>query len=65
MTKWEYKIIAAEDIYSGGLFKGTPRSKIEAYFNELGQDGWEIIDINFEDAYELAVFTGLAKRPVR
>ena len=62
MQKWQYKIIDSKDVSREGIFKGRSREKIEEYLNNLGADGWEIINI---DGYELegrTSFVGIAKR---
>ncbi len=66
MTKWQYKIIDSKDVPSGGLLRGKSREAVEAYLNELGSQGWEIVNI---DALELQgqrmAFLGVAKRETR
>lgn len=62
MQKWEYKIIDSKDVSREGIFQGRSREKIEEYLNNLGEEGWEIINI---DGYELesrTSFIGIAKR---
>jgi hypothetical protein len=63
MKKWEYKIIDTKDVPGGGILKGKSRAAIEAYLNELGGQGWEIVNL---DALELQghrlTFLGAAKR---
>ena len=63
MKKWEYKIIDTKDVPGGGVFKGKSRDAIETYLNELGAQGWEILNL---DALELQghhlTFLGVAKR---
>ena len=66
MKKWEYKIIDSKDVPSGGLLRGRSREAIEGYLNELGGEGWEIVNI---DALEMQgrrmAFIGVAKRECR
>jgi hypothetical protein len=63
MKKWEYKIIDTKDVPGGEILKGKSRDAIEAYLNELGGQGWEIVNL---DALELQghhlTFLGVAKR---
>ena len=63
MKKWEYKIIDTKDVPGSGILKGRSRVAIEAYLNELGGQGWEIVNL---DALELQghrlTFLGVAKR---
>jgi hypothetical protein len=66
MKRWEYKIIDSKDIKSEGLFKGRTREAIERYLGELGDAGWEIVNLDFnelKDSQHLRPsFTGIAKR---
>jgi hypothetical protein len=52
MEKWEYLLIDSKKLESveGGLF-GQKKVKIEEaekYLNKLGDEVWEIIDLDFE-----------------
>ena len=65
-STWEYKLLTSKDAESGGLLRGRGREEVEAYLNQLGLDGWEIVDIDFvsmEGSIGLTSFSGLAKRP--
>lgn len=44
---WEYKIIDSNKAEKGGFLKGRTIEQAEAYLNELGAQGWEIIDLDF------------------
>ena len=62
MKKWEYRIVDSNEVPGRGLFKGKSRQAIEAYLNGLGEQGWEVVNI---DAFELkscTAFRGVAKR---
>lgn len=59
---WEYKFIDSGDVAKGGTFKARTTEDIEAYFNWLGRDGWEIVSLDFSDTK--TVFYGVAKRPL-
>lgn len=61
-NKWQYKIIDSKDVAGGGVFKGKDRSDIESYLNELGLEGWEIVNIDFNELQNRLDFTGVAKR---
>ncbi len=63
MIFWEYKIIDSADVASGGMFKGRKREDIEVYLNELGNEGWEIINLDFRELEGRAEFVGVARRP--
>ena len=64
MAVWEYKILDSKDVQSAGIFKGKSREALEAYLNQLGAKGWEVVNL---DALDLAQggrteFVGVAKR---
>jgi len=62
MSKWAYKIVTSEDIQAGTFKKD--RSKIENYLNELGAEGWEIVNLDFRELDARLTFTGVAKRKI-
>lgn len=63
MQKWEYRLVSSGDVEGGGLFKGKTREALEAHLNELGQQGWEIVGVDFIDDYASEKhFFALAKR---
>lgn len=63
---WEYKIIDSEDAEKGGFFKGRTIDQVETYLNDLGNKGWEIIDVDFQMEASMpggpTHFHGIAKR---
>ncbi|MFH0909499.1 MAG: DUF4177 domain-containing protein [bacterium] len=62
MKKWEYKIIDTKDVPGGGILKGKSRDAIEAYLNDLGGRGWEIVNLNAIELAAPLTFMGVAKR---
>ena len=60
VTRWEYKFIDSDDVAKAGTFKSKTGEDIEAYFNALGREGWEIVALDFSDTR--TVFYGVAKR---
>lgn len=64
MRKFEYKIIDSKDVASAGVFKGRQRADVEAYLCTLGEDGWEIINMDFRELEGRLEFSGVAKREV-
>ena len=62
MKKWEYRIIDSKDVPGGGIFKGKERGKIEEYLNSLGEEGWEIVNIDSLELEGRTSFVGIAKR---
>ena len=61
MKKWEYKIIDSMRI-PGGIFRGKKFDEIEKHLNEMGKDGWEIINLDFNDVTGQMDFVGVARR---
>src|SRR6185295_3028743 len=62
MKKWEYRIIDTNEGPGGGIFKGKSRPAIEAYLNELGAQGWEIVNFDALEWKGCMAFRGVAKR---
>jgi len=62
MRTWEYRIIDSNDVKSEGLLKGRSRTSLEAYLNELGDEGWEIVNLDWRELESRMSFSGLAKR---
>lgn len=62
MKKWAYKVVDSRDLEGGGVFKGKDREVVEAYLNQLGQEGWEIVDLNFRELQKGFEFSGIAKK---
>ncbi len=62
MIKWEYKIVDSKHLSGGGAFKGKDREVVESYLNQLGEEGWEIVDLHFKEIQRGFEFSGLAKR---
>ena len=64
MRKFEYKIIDSKDVATAGVFKGRQRADVEAYLCTLGEDGWEIINMDFRELEGRLEFSGVAKRQI-
>ena len=62
MKKWEYKIVNSKDVSRKGVFRGRNREELEEYLNNLGEDGWEIVNIDSHKLEGRTSFVGLAKR---
>ena len=66
---WEYKVIDTSKVERESFTKGWTRDtdKVEAFLNQLGDEGWEIfsVDYNHESLMgsEVGTFYALAKRP--
>jgi hypothetical protein len=62
MRKWEYKIVDSKDVPAEGRFKGRSRLALEAYLNQLGAEGWELVNIDSLELEGRTEFVGVAKR---
>ena len=67
MEKWEYLLIDSKKLASveGGFFsqKKVSIEEAEKYLNKLGEEGWEIIDLDFDFLiHDTGAFVGVAKR---
>ena len=64
MTKWEYKFLTTADLEKRGFLVPTVEpEQIESYLNSLGDEGWEVISVDFIDTTSFINFRGVAKRP--
>ena len=62
MPRWEYRIITHKDVESEGIIKGRTRDSLEQYLNDLGDEGWELINVDFVDHMEWRQFSAVVKR---
>ncbi|MCA2988900.1 MAG: DUF4177 domain-containing protein [Gemmatimonas sp.] len=61
--RWEYKLISTNDVPGGSWLGMKEREAVEAYLNQLGTEGWEIVGIDFTDATQSPnFFQALARR---
>ena len=63
MAGWEYRLVDSGDVEHGNFLEGASRGKIEEYLNQLGAEGWEIINLDFVETESRSPFIGVAKRP--
>ena len=59
---FEYKIVDTRDVASKGVFKGRSREDIESYLNQLGKQGWELVNADFRELEGGYEFAGIMKR---
>lgn len=62
MKRWEYRVIDSRQIPGSSLFRGKKAEETEKYLNRMGQEGWEIINLDFNDMAGQVDFVGIAKR---
>ena len=50
--RWEYKLISTKDLPGGGFLGANEREReaVEAYLNQLGDEGWDVVGIDFTDS---------------
>jgi len=65
MKKWEYMIVDSMDLERRLTLKGPSRDEIEKYFDVLGSEGWEIVNIDWREMDKRSSFTGVAKREIQ
>ena len=60
---WEYTLVSTNDVPGGGVLGVREREAVEAYLNQLGAEGWEIVGIDFTDTTQSpSFFQALARR---
>jgi len=62
MKTWEYKLVDSLDIEEGDFLAVKSREAVESHLNELGAQGWEIINLDFVEIEGRTSFVGGAKR---
>jgi hypothetical protein len=63
MKTWQYKFIDSNTMRKPGLMKDFSPSEVEAYLNQLGQEGWEIIHFQCKfRVKDVDSFYGVARR---
>ncbi|MFL5386362.1 MAG: DUF4177 domain-containing protein [Longimicrobiaceae bacterium] len=62
-TRWEYKVVRSDDLPSNwaGSIKPEDRDRL---FNELGEQGWEMVNIDWVDDTVSDDFVATFKRPL-
>jgi hypothetical protein len=64
MTQWAYRVVDSEEAQGSGFLKVATREDVEKYFNNLGRDGLEVVNLTFREWGSRCQFTGVAKRPL-
>ncbi len=64
MRKYKYKIVDSKDVEPAGLFKGKKREDVEEYLNELGKEGWELVNADFRELEGRLEFSGVMKKEI-
>jgi len=64
MNQFTYKVIDTRDVETAGLFKGRKREDVEAYLNNLGVEGWELVNVDFRELEGGLEFAGIMKKKI-
>ena len=62
MEKWEYKTLRAKELGISIFSSRRTAMAIDDYLNELGRQGWELVEFNFGSLSAKAGIAGLLKR---
>ena len=65
MAKWEYRYLDSLDIEEGDFLSIKTREGVEDYLNQLGAEGWEVINLDFNEVEGRTSFVGVAKRALK
>jgi len=60
--KWEYRIVDSHEIPGVDYTDVRRKQDLQNYLNRLGQEGWEIINLDLTENQEFYNFFGVAKR---
>ncbi len=60
--KWEYRVVDSHEIPGVNFTEARKKSDIVEYLNRLGQEGWEIINLDMTESQAMFNFFGVAKR---
>jgi len=60
--KWEYCVVDSHEVPGVNFGEARNKSDIVDYLNRLGQEGWEIINLDMTESQALFNFFGVAKR---
>ena len=64
MRKYQYKVIDTREKESGWYEQETFH-QVEKYLNHLGDQGWELINLDFQELEGRHALIGVAKREMR
>lgn len=62
MPKWEYRILDSHEVPGVNFTDERKKHDIEVYLNQLGQEGWEIVNLDMTENQKFYNFFGVAKR---
>lgn len=63
--KWEYCIVDSHEVQGVNFTDKRDKKDITEYLNRLGQDGWEIINLDLTETQAHFNFFGVAKRALK
>ena len=62
MKTWEYRVVTADDVERSGFFQTVNPKVLEEHLNHLGEQGWELVSIDFLDTTSTLYFRAVLKR---
>ena len=48
MDRWEYKAVRAREVGVNMFRPKTTAERVEEFFGEMGRQGWEMVQFNFQ-----------------
>jgi hypothetical protein len=63
--KWEYCVVDSHEVPGVNFTDKRNKPDITAYLNRLGQEGWEIINLDMTESQAHFNFFGVAKRELK
>jgi hypothetical protein len=42
-------IVDSKDVAGSGIFRGKYRTEVDKYMNQIGREGWEIVNLDFRE----------------
>lgn len=63
--KWEYRVVSSHEIQDKNWDGEHMIHEVSAYLNQLGQEGWEIINLDLTETERFYNFFGVAKRELK
>lgn len=63
--KWEYRIVDSHEVPGVNFTDKRSKQDIADYLNQLGEEGWEIINLDMTENQAFYNFFGVAKRELK
>lgn len=63
--QWEYRVVTSHEIEDKDWDGEYSVEEVTAYLNQLGEEGWEIINLDLTEVEKRYNFFGVAKREIK